>query len=199
MENLKLRVTLSDHTRGNCQEPKIYCIKRGESWDFWYDLGTSVGELNVVDQFTVIFKQNNKFTSYSMFTYLIPATEISPDEEYYNITQTYSDNHVDAVKVDDPQTLDDLFVAVDGEDYERSNTWWFLDDHFTPSEKLICFRLSSEETLALALTTPYSPMLLEVVIRADTDDISDTHYRDSTIIESQPPVMVVDSLYSQMQ
>lgn len=89
------------------------------------------------------------------------------------------------------------FVAYDMFDGE------LIDEHFSSYEDLagntyVLFHFSSDDTKELPVTDIDDGLLFEVVIKFDTDS-GGYLTSDSTIIEDQQPILVVDSLYSQFK
>ena len=77
-----------------------------------------------------------------------------------------------------------------------------LDSHFTHTslgtQDYITLILTAEDTLALDVTQPGDWLECEVVIQIDGDDFSIEERPMTTIIEKQPAIGVIDSLYSHL-
>jgi hypothetical protein len=74
-----------------------------------------------------------------------------------------------------------------------------VDPHFylfdNENYGAIIFNFNSEETKQFKANTDVK---FEVAIRLNTDTFESSHYQDSTIIEPQHSIGVIDSLYSQI-
>ena len=76
-------------------------------------------------------------------------------------------------------------------DEKKLNPHFYLDD--TTDYAAIIFNLDSQETIQFK---PNVDIEYEVVIKLDTDRFASLGGKDSTIIEPQHPIAVIDSLYS---
>lgn len=66
------------------------------------------------------------------------------------------------------------------------------------SQDCITFVLSAEDTAAFEVTDTENWLSCEVVIKIDGDDFSDVSRPTTTIIEKQPAIGVIDSLYGHL-
>ena len=77
-----------------------------------------------------------------------------------------------------------------------------IDEHFSTIRKdddiCVLFHFSSEETMGLPVTEIDDGLLFEVVIKFEADG-NPYLPGESTIIDDQQPILVVDSLYSQFE
>lgn len=95
----------------------------------------------------------------------------------------------------------DCFVYDNAPD--RNDVSWDFDKHFSWEKgegySYLTFVLTEEETKDLfTASRKAGPVLFEVVVKLDTDQFETLKNIDSTIIEPQEPLGVVDSLYSEV-
>lgn len=77
-----------------------------------------------------------------------------------------------------------------------------LDSHFSHTKigtyDSVAFTLLAEDTTAFDATQPGQWLDCELVIKLDGDDFSSEVRNTSTIIEKQPAICIIDSLYSHL-
>lgn len=73
-----------------------------------------------------------------------------------------------------------------------------LNKNCSFDDNIFSYLLSSEETTTFQVADETCPIQFEIVIKLDTDTLISQGV-DSTIIEKQLPILVEDSLFSQLQ
>ena len=206
MADLKIHTTLDV-----CQQQakhKHLSITRGATAMFVYNLVGKYFTFDQIEQIIFMFKQDKNIRWYQMFNYIIPTTdtEVNSGKVYYKnvelidatTKQCYGELVEDPVKSELPT----YYEQVGLEDGQKPMAW-VLNKHFNhnfveDSIDNITFNLSSEETKYFDLTTPSNNVQFEIAFRFDTDSAAALSYTDSVLIEPQPSIIVVDSLFSRL-
>jgi hypothetical protein len=159
-----------------------------------------------------MFKQGRKVKHYNMFHYLVKTTdsEVNPTKIYYTDLVPVEKNSYQctAAVVENPEVnpvAANYYELLDADLGEREDTYYMLDEHFYYefSEEhdlnILTFNFSAVETKQFKVTSPGNEIIFEVAIKLNTDKFSSLRNKDSIIIEPQPPIVVVDSLYSKIK
>ena len=203
MNNLKFRTVL-----GVCEpkklKPEIIVFTRSATATITYDLNEKLNTLDPIDQISFLFKQGIDTTCFNMRNYLRLTEDVEAieDKTYYTDIQPVEESSLQVTAtpvvnyIDNPMAAGyyEMTSLKDGE----NNLYWILDRHFYLLNNILTFTMFPEETKNVVLTTPMNNMKFEVVFRLNTDSSAVGGYSDSIVIEPQPPIAVVDSLYSQV-
>lgn len=207
MRNFDIRTTLSLYpsiSRG----PEIIYITCGSTATLHFDLGKKIYDFEDVDQITFMLKQGKNIDWYRMFTYLKPTADTEP--------QTGKTYYRDVIKVDENALLCTAIEVTEAsgdpasqgfyEEVEGNSSWrdclYMVDPHFAyvagEGFSQISLILQPSETARLKPCNLNNPVKVEVAARLNTDKFANFNNDDSIIIEPQPPVVVLDSLYSKL-
>lgn len=205
MRDIKIKTTLGITPIKSCYNYNCnkVVITKGATASINYDLTEKVYTFNDIVQATFSFKYNKDIFWYTMVEYFTETLDKVADGEttYYERMQAPEQSISKYIFI--PKScakgdlVEGLFVLTILEDTETTENWQ-LDKHFyycdTEGYKAINFILSSEETRALP-TTGEDFLDFEVAIKLDTDTLAGMHSKDSIIIEPQTPIMVVESIF----
>jgi hypothetical protein len=183
------------------------CITRGTSAEIVYPLLDGIITPEDLDQVTFVFKQDSKLTKYSMYTYLVPSTdaEIQENKIYYTISPEVEDSFQCVItKVDNPavnpQEAGYFEISTDPT-LNWTTCYHVLDPHFCWTSGdgycAIIFNFSSTETKQFmpSLTSNFL-VEYEVALAVNKGYADSRNTEDLVMIEPQPPIEVIDSLYS---
>lgn len=206
MRNINIKTTLAINPRRSQYE--YYTMTRGAVAGFHYNLKDVWVTFDMLEQLTFAFRQKRKIWHYNMFKYLV----LTDDEEVDETKTYYTDLRLTAAKsrrctasvVTEPEPNPSeagYYEEVDITD-GQNNLYYIIDEHFyqdiNTDPDYINFVLSSQETMKFAPTDPRAKVEFEITLRLNTDDQESITNRDAVIICQQPPVMVNDSLYGQI-
>lgn len=204
MKNICIHTTLMNQPK--CRPYEIITVTRGASASFNFNLFDKVYSIDDIVQMTFVFKQGKTTYWYNMLDYfkLTDDTSIIESKSYYQITyiDEKTSNQCEAALVTEPESNPKQagYYELAKNSADQTNLPWQFDDHFyfdeTKDFNRINFLLNSSETKQLKATSPIGGMQFEIVIKLNTSSFEGTHGKDLTIIEPQHPVVVVDSLYS---
>lgn len=205
MRDLKIKTTLGIAPIKSCCGcgcNKIV-ITKGATASINYDLTGKVYTFNDIAQATFSFKHNKDIFWYTMIEYFVETPDKVADGEttYYERTlasgQSISKYIFTARTCAKGTSVEGLFILAALADTATTENWQ-LDKHFYYCDiegyEAINFILSSEETKALP-TTGEDFLDFEVAIRLNTDTLAGMHSKDSVIIEPQMSIMVVESIF----
>lgn len=197
--DINIKTTLGVNTR--CKPKELLAITRGASFLLTYKLDISY---DIVSQVTFTFKQNQKLFYYNMFHYLTSTsdTEIEEGKKYYTIS-TGTGYECTAELVIDPEDnprANHYFEEVSTPSDDQNNLYYFIDEHFKYEKETnaILFMFSPIETVKFSPTTPGAELKFEVAVRANTDNRDALVNKDAVYIDSQPSIIIKDSLYGQV-
>lgn len=193
-------------TSYKCQIPDNLIITRGATATLTFDLSNKPYTFEDVDQITFVLKQGQTIYWYKMFTYLLPTQDVVvvPGKEYYqNVNRLNNTLQCEAELVVNPlgnPMAQGYYEEVDGSSNWR-NTKHIFDPHFSYTAiedlKYVTLVLSASDTLDFNAKSN-KPVELEVAIRLNTEDIQGYDKQDAIIIETLPPMGVIDSLFSKI-
>ena len=206
MSNINIKAVLGTYPM---QKPREFLvITRGASAELNYNLIDKWFDYDQLEQLTFAFKQGKKVFWYKMFEYFA----LSADEEviegkiYYNVIPANSESRECIAEIiEDPSGSphdEGYFEAVEIVDYQ--NEWYYMiDPHFKrefgDGYDYISFILTPENTKLFKSTGDMPGLEYETTVRLNTDMRDDLAYRDSVVVEPQPPIAVADSLYSNIK
>lgn len=206
MEDLKIKTVLGIVPRKKPHE--LTKIIRGASAKLDYVLSDKWYTFDTLEQVTYTFKQKRRIIWFNMFIYLKKTEDTTVD-----IYKTYYEN-VRQISPDSLQCLGDLvtepvenpkeanyYEVVEITDGEN-NLCYLLDSHFyytvDGENEYISFIFTPEETASFYPTQPGANVGFEIALRFNTDNRVDLTNKDSVVIDPQSPLIVIDSLYSQI-
>lgn len=206
---MSIYATLHNHPTARPAHEMIY-ITRGASATLTFNLFDQVYSFADIDQITFLLNQEELLYWYTMFTYLIKSadTEVIPGKYYFTDVELLAPNsgslQCKGTLVAEPSgnpLAQGYFEAVEG-NHGKSDTWHLVDPRFSYLDNAgyesIMLTLCPEETKQFNPTKIHEEIAFEIVIRLDTDHLPQLAMTDSTIIESQHPILVRDSLYSKI-
>ena len=202
MADINIKTTLGINPRQRIR--KLHTIVRGASAKFDYSLVDKYFSFNLIEQITFSFKQKKKIYWYKMFKYLVPTedTEVNESKRYYeNVrisedgTKWEADLVINPIEIG-PDYYEELLEPSNG----QNDLCYLIDDHFVYLQEQNCIRfmLLPQETSKLKPTSEGTELPFEITIRLNTDDQTDLTGDDAVIIEKQPSIVVLDSLYGQI-
>lgn len=133
-----------------------------------------------------------------MFTYAVKSldTEVNLDKTYYRVEPIEEGSlQCKLIKIENPTGnpgASDYFELSDNPALDRKTTPYAIDSHFyITNGDIITFNLNSDETKQLKANVEVE---FEIALHANTDKLG-----QSVLIDPQPTLEVVDSLYSQIE
>lgn len=211
MKNLILKAKLNPAPTHKHILP-LLVITKGATAELSYNWSGDLYTLDDIEQLTFMFKQGRNVIHYNMFHYLVKTTDIVVDstKTYFTDIRPVAENSYQctATWVETPEenpATANYYELIEADLGERNNTYYMIDDHFYYefSDKynlnMITFNLSALETKQFKATRPGSEVVFEVAIKLDTNKFANLRNADSIIIEPQPSIIVVDSLYSKIK
>lgn len=185
-------------------------ITRGASATLHFNLVEQPYSFTDIDQLTFLLKQDTLLYWYRMFTYLVKSTDLQviPNKTYFTnvelVNPASGSLQCKGTLVKEPTGnpfKQGYFEVVEG-NYGWRDTWYLVDPQFThslgESYDYITLVLASEDTKHFEPTLTHGAVDFEIVVRLNTDSLTNLANIDSTIIEPQHPIAVVDSLYSKI-
>ncbi len=171
---------------------------RGASAELNYSLIDKPFTLEDLNQVTVTLKQGRNLFWYTLFTYAIKSldTEVNLDKTYYKAESIEEGSlQCKLIKVENPTgnpSTSNYFELSDESALDRKTTHHVIDSHFCITNMdIITFNLGSAETKQLKANAEVE---VEITLHINTNKLG-----QSVIIDSQPTLEVVDSLYSQIE
>ena len=207
MSNINIKATLGICPRTRLHEKLV--VQRGASAEIVYSLLERGVSFSLLEQVTFSFKQRKEVFWFNMFRYLTPTedTEIDDDKVYYKNVIPVAEGSLQCIAeevtnpVDNPTYAgyyEEVLKLADGQNDLR----YFIDPHFNSGVGLngefVSFVMAPEETAKLVPTSRGADIQFEVALRLNTDTQEEFYNHDSVIIDPQPGIIVVDSLYSQI-
>ena len=197
-----------------CKKHELLVITRGATASIDYNLFDKVYDIENIDQMTFIFKQGKKILRFNLIDYFKVTSDVvvEPNKNYYKKVNADLPSRPDFA-FEQIVTIEGSSIAAYtkefGDIYEQCelasgevNLNWQFNKHFSHVSgngySYITFMLTSDETLLFEPTCPENNVLFEVVTILNTDSFSGMHGEDSTIISTQHPIAVVDSLYGKI-
>lgn len=190
----------------------LLVVTKGATAELSYNWSGELYSLDDIEQLTFMFKQGRNIIHYNMFHYLVKTTDTVVDstKTYFTDIRPVAENSYQctATWVETPvgnPTTANYYELVTDDSGERNDTYYMIDDRFYYefSDKydlnMITFNLSALETNQFKTTRPGSEVIFEVATKLNTDRFANLRNQDSIIIEPQPPIAVVDSLYSKIK
>ena len=181
---------------------------RGASATLSYNLTNKVYNFSDIDQITFLLKQGKLLYWYKMFTYLEKTsdTEVIPGKLYFSDVKQLTEESLlcEGMHVSDPtgNPSEKGYFETVGENHSWRDTKYILDPRFSHSRgdgyEYVTLVLFPEDTKHFKPTAPNCGIDYEVVVRLNTDQLVNLANQDSTIIEPQHPIAVVDTLYGQI-
>lgn len=206
---MSIYATLHNHPTARPPHEMTY-ITRGASATLTFNLFDQAYSFADIDQIAFLLNQEELLYWYTMFTYLIKSTdtEVIPGKYYFTDVELLDPDsgslQCKGTLVTEPSgnpSAQDYFEAVEG-NHGKSDTWHLVDPRFSYLDSVgsesIKLTLFPEDTKQFNPTNIHEKVAFEVVIRLDTDHLTQLAMTDSTIIEPQPPILVRDSLYSKI-
>ena len=189
--------------------PDCLVITRGASAEINYDLYDKWFDFDRLEQLTCAFRQNRKVIYFKMYKYLdlTEDTEVIAGKKYYtNITPIVEGGRLcEATLVAEPEDnpADAGYYEIVNLEDSKNDLYYMQDKHFYreygDGYDYISFILSPEDTKLFKPTNNEPGLMFETTVRINTDTEIDLSKYDSVIVEPQHPIIVADSLYSQIK
>lgn len=207
MRDFNITTTLSVlPTKGSTHDQPYFL--RGASATLGYNLASKVYSFSDIDQITFLLRQGKLLYWYKMFTYLVETqdTEVVPGKIYFNNVQLLSEDSFQCTGtfISDPTgnpKAQGYFEVVDG-NHSWHDTKYLFDSRFNHSlgegYEYITLVLFPEDTKHFKPTPINCGIDFEIVVRLNTDQLANLANQDSTIIEPQHPIAVIDTLYGKI-
>ena len=207
MADINIKTTLGINPRKKL--PTLFVIMRGATAELTYNLLDKWFNYELIEQLTFTFKQKKQINYYNMFKYLLLTedTEVNESKRYYkNVSYIDIDKSYECTgelvinPAENPHAAGYYEEVTELED-SQNNLRYIIDSHFKhiidDEHDYIVFMFSSAETSKLSPTSCGAEMQFEIAIRFNTDSWDELANHDSIIIETQPSIIVKDSLYGQ--
>lgn len=182
-------------------------ITRGASAVLTFNYSDKTYTYDDTDQITFMLKQGKTIYWYKMFTYLKPSADIAviPGKNYYTkVSHPANSFKCTATKIlpnyDESPVEQEYYEEVD-DNCSWRDTEYLIDDRFHFENlnqlKTVSMILHPEDTIQFKANTG-KQIEFEVAVRVNTETLPGFANKDSIIIESQPRIIVTDSLFSQI-
>lgn len=205
MNTFNIKATLRAYPSKEPKLNEILQITRGASAALVFSYHDKVYTFDDTDQITFMLKQGKTIYWYKMFTYLQPTQDSFPipGKNYYtNVSHPTNSFKCSATQVwPDAQTNPfelGYYEETDGNCSWRDTEYLFEDRiYYEDFEGLetVSLLLYPEDTKQFKANKPID---FEIAVRLNTDTKQNFAYQDAVIIESQPAIVVTDSLYSKI-
>ena len=205
MNDLRIKTVLGISPRKKSHE--LMKVIRGASAKIDYILSDKWFGYENLEQLTFTFKQKKRVLWFNLFRYLRLTTDTTINESkvYYTNVVPKQDSRectAELVKVPVENPAEAGYYELTEPDSGENDLYYLFDDHFyhiiQDGCEYISFIMTPAETVQFKPTTKSVPVSFEVAIRFNTDSLEEIAYKDSVIIDQQLPIMIEDSLYSQI-
>lgn len=198
-------------TPSRCTKPhEMLYIARGSSATLDFDLAAHAYSFTDLDQIVFLLRQGKLLYWYKMFTYLVKTRDVvvMPGKFYFTNVELL-DPESESLQckgtfVSDPTgnpAEQGYFEAVE-DNHGWRDTWYLLEPrinhHCGENYDYITLVLFPEDTKCFKPTTTHGEVEFEIVARLNTDPLTHLASEDSTIIEAQHPIAIVDTLYGEI-
>jgi hypothetical protein len=186
---------------------EVIQITRGASAALVFSYKDKAYTFDDTDQITFMLKQGKTIYWYKMFTYLQPTTDIKPivGKNYYTkVSRPANSFKCQATQVwpaltESPAELE-YYEEVDGNCSWR-DTEYLFDERFNFENldglETVSLILTPEDTLQFK-TKAGNLIEFEIAVRLNTENKSGFAGQDAILIEPQSPIIVTNSLFSQI-
>jgi hypothetical protein len=185
-------------------------LVRGASATLTFNIPKHVYSFTDIDQVVFLLGQEKLLYWYKMFTYLVKSTdtEVMPGKVYFTnvelLDASSSSLQCKGTFVNEPTgnpSAQGYFEVVD-ENHGWRDTWYLLDPRFSHhcdgEYEYITLALFPDDTKQFKPTYGCAGVDFEIVVRLNTDQMTHLANEDSTIIEPQHPLAVIDTLYGKI-
>lgn len=180
-------------------------ITRGATAVLLFNFGDKIYSFEDTDQITFMLKQDKTVYWFKMFNYFVPTKDIAPvpGKIYYTDVTHDANSTLCRARAVIPAVGESpvefgYYEETDG-NHGWKNTLYNLDErfHYNQDDCTVSLILYPEDTL-LFKSKVGKPIKFEVAVRLNTESTDGFANRDTILVEPQPDIFVMNSIYSEI-